>query len=997
MNSKKFNFVHFRLHTEYSFHKSIVKIENIIKLINKDNQHSVCITDSNNIYGAIKFYKECLKYKIKPIIGCDLNINFQDESYNLILVIKNKKGYYNICNILSKIFLYKNKFIKPSWLKGELSKGLVFILNLNFKKSIYFKKIKNIILFFLKIFKNNFYLEIQKFNKNKNYKKIIKFSKFFNVPLIPTNPIYFIKKNDFKYCLCKIKIYKKINFIKNIKKNNYLYKKKKILKLFKDIRRSIKNTLELSKKCNLIINFNKIKLPFFKINKYNNNFYILKILKKKIKNKKRIYKKRLMMELKVILTMGLSDYFLMVYDFIRWSKKKKIMIGPGRGSSAGSLVSYLLNITEIDPIKHNLLFERFLNSERISIPDFDVDVCQEDREKVFDYIKKKYGLSFVANIITFTKMGNKASIKDIGKFLRFNYDFMNEINKILYLNNNINILEFLKKNKDFYFKYKKNKKVKKLLSLYFNLEGLVKNIGIHSGGLIISFNKIFNYMPLNLINYNIISHFCKDDLEEKGLLKFDILGLATLTIIKKCLKSIKKNIEFKKIKLNDKKCYKNLSRGDTICVFQLESFGIRKVLKKIKPLNFQNIVAIISLYRPGPIKLIDDFYLKKSGKKKVIYFDKKLKKILKETYGIIVYQEQIMEIVKKIGGYSLNEADNLRRIISKKKIEEMEKEKIIFIKKSLMNGLKYKKALRIFNIIKEFANYGFNKSHACAYSLLSYFTLWLKSHYKCYFFSSNLSYYNNDDEKKKIIIKDCIINNIYILNVDINFSIKNFKVIITKNLKKIRYGFKGIPGLGDSTIKSILKTRKKKKFKNFLNFYKRIDKTIVNYKSIEILICSGCFDSLNQNRGNLIKKLEILSNINLKNRKNIDLIKNVYFIKNFFWNFKDKLIEERNVIGFFLINNFFNIYKKRFKKAFLKNFLKKGIIINIRDKINNKFSIQIVDEKDVLYEVIIKENLFKKNIKYIKKYHFILIKFKKNIKRINNTIFALNLININDI
>ncbi|ALP70001.1 DNA polymerase III alpha subunit [Candidatus Nasuia deltocephalinicola] len=990
-------FTHFRLHSEYSFEKSIVNLDLIIKKIICDKQKSICITDTNNIFNSIYFYKECLKNNIKPIIGCDLNLEIKKKIYNIILVVKNKNSFLNISKLLSKFIIYE-KNIKLNLFNGELKKDVIIILNLNNKIFYNLKVIKKNIKKIKKIFKKNFYLEIQKFKENKNYKNIINLSKTFKTPLLATNPIYFNNKNDFKYCKAKVSIYKNNYFIKNIRKNNYFYTKKEMLNLFKDLKKSLNNTFYLSKKCNFRINFNKIKLPFLKIKKkYNNNLYILKKLLKKIKRLKLnyLYKERLLNELKIIFDMNLSDYFLIVSDFVRWAKKKNINVGPGRGSSAGSLVSFLLNITIIDPIKNNLLFERFLNSERISIPDFDIDFCQEERENVLKYIKKKYGICFVSQIITFNKLCSKSAIKDIGKFLNFNYDFINEINKIISINENLNILEILRKNKDFYYKYKKNKNIKNLISIYERIEGLPKTIGIHSGGVLISPNKIYNYMPLSKQNKNIISHYYKDDLENLGILKFDFLGLATLTIIKNCIKNIDKKIILKNINLEDDLCYYNLRRGNTICVFQLESFGIRNVLKKIKPDCFNNIIAIISLYRPGPIKLIKDFYLRKSGKKKIIYIDENLEKILEETYGIIVYQEQIMQIVKIMGNYSLNEADNLRKIISKKQKSNMILEKKIFIKKCLKNNIDYKKSVLIFNMIKEFANYGFNKSHATAYALLSYYTLWLKSYYIEFFMAANMSYYYNDINKLKLFINDSLNNNIYILPIDINFSDKNFKTIKSIN-KKIRYGFKGLYGLGVNIIDSILKVRINGYFKNFLDFYERVDKKIVNYKSLEILIGAGSFDSLNQNRGNLIKKLKYLFKKNFK--KNIDyLIKNIYFKKNYYWNFKIKIIEEKIIIGFFLLNNIYNIYKKRFNKSNLNNY-ENGIIIKIKDKIiNNNFTIFIINKKQSVLEIKINKNLFKKKINLIKKYNFLIIKEKvyNNLKNYEKKIIiADNLMNI---
>ncbi|QSF25229.1 DNA polymerase III subunit alpha [Candidatus Nasuia deltocephalinicola] len=890
------NFTHFRLYTEYTVKNSIIKINELIKFAKFKSKKSLCITDKNNLFLSLKFYKECLKNKIKPIIGCNLVLKFKKFKYDTLLICKNNKGFLNLSKIISKSKLFFNNFIKFNWLKSSLKNNLIIILNLNsfYYKKINFKNCIKIINYLKKYNKNNFYLEINEKINNKNYNKIIFISNKFKIPLLAINPVSFLKKNDFLAYKIKTFIYNKKR--KKISKNHYFYSFKKINKTFKEIKISIKNAIELSKRCNLFLKLNKIKLPFFKINKkLNKNTYFLKKLIKNLKffnnNEKlknyNFYKKRLLEEVKVIIKMDLTDYFLIVYDFVKWSKKKNIQVGPGRGSSAGSLVSYLLKITDLDPLKYNLIFERFLNKDRVTIPDFDIDFCQKERDKVIKYIKKKYGISYTSQIITFSRMASKVSIRDIGKFFKFNYDFINEVSKLIKINHNLNILELIKNNKSLYFKYKKNKKFKKLINFSIKLEGMIKTTSVHAGGVVISPNKIFNYSPFIIKNKVILNQYFKDDLEEIGILKFDFLGLITLTIIKHCIKN-NKNIIIKKIKLNDLNCYKILTEGNTIGVFQLESEGIRNVLKMSKPKCFENIIALISLYRPGPIKFIKDFCLKKLNKKKIEYLDEKLKNILKETYGIIIYQEQIMQIVQITANYSLSEADNLRRVISKKKFLEMINEKNTFINRAINNNIEHDKALLIFNLIKEFANYGFNKSHAAAYSLLTFYTLWLKTYYIDDLMSSNMSYFFNDIEKLKIIIEDSKKNNIFIINIDINLSGKNFKKLKSKKYKKIRYGFKGLTGIGKNIINHIIKIRKKGLFKSFINFYKRINKRLVNYKCIEILITCGSFDSINPNRSNLIKKLILLFKIKVNKKLKFILLKKIYFKKNFFENLKLK-------------------------------------------------------------------------------------------------------------
>ncbi|ASS47091.1 DNA polymerase III alpha subunit [Candidatus Nasuia deltocephalinicola] len=997
----KIKFIHLRIYSEYSFKDGLIKLEDLIKKIKSEKYKSLAIAD-NNLFGLIDFYTICIKNKIKPIIGCNFfiknNLN-KNKSYKIILFVKNEIGYKNLLKLINKANLIESENnyyeIDKNWFKGELNKGLIIISCAEISDIGYFllknknKKVIKKILFWSKYFKNRFYLELKKINKKNNFynSKVIKISNLFNIPLVATCPVSFFKKKDFyiykiKNCILNNNnindnYLNKIDFLK--RKNNFFIKKKNIIKIFKDIPSSLINTYKINKKCNLFINLDKIELPIFFNNKNNNKHIIklnLNLLKKKnIKNI--IYKKRILNECNIIIKMGLSDYFLIVSDFIIWSKKKKIPVGPGRGSSAGSLVSYLLNITDIDPIKNNLIFERFLNPKRVSMPDFDIDFCPIKRSNVINYIKKKYGIFSICQIVTFGKIASRSSIRDVGRVLNYNYIFIDKIAKLIsFKESNDSIKNILKNNLYLKYRYDNENSVKKIINLVIKLENSIKNIGIHAGGVIISSIKIYNLFPLYIQNNNIITQYSKDNIEKIGILKFDFLGLKTLTIINKCIKNIKINykinINLLKLNLNNKLCFLNLKMGKTLGIFQLESIGMQKMLKKAKPNSFNNIIALISLYRPGPINLIEEFCCRKLGKKKITYFNKKLEIILKETYGIIIYQEQIMFIAKIISNFSLEEADLLRIAISKKNIKEMNNQKTIFIKNGIINGFNKFFLENLFDKIEKFAKYGFNKSHATAYALLSYQTIWLKTYFFFDFISTNMSFCLNNSNKLKYLITESLENNTFILPININKSLYNFIYYDKCKIGKIRYGFSSIKGIGENIINDLIKIRNKGLFKNFNDFYKRINKNIINRKIIETLICSGSFDSIDINRSNLIK--------NYRDNINNSQIKNKYI---FFWKFKIKIIEEKLRIGFFFINNLYNIYKNKFiliiknekNINLFNNKYCNGIIIEIKKIffLNNENYLLIINNNKNFFKIKINKILYNKNINKLKIFNFIII------------------------
>ncbi|MBR1729405.1 MAG: DNA polymerase III subunit alpha, partial [Selenomonadaceae bacterium] len=729
--------------------------------------------------------------------------------------------------------------------------------------------------------RENFFLEIQDHGLDEEKiisKKLIKLSKIYNIDLVVTNNVNYINREDSRSqeilkCIQTNEIfsYNRMNFKSD---EYYLKSPDEMRKIFADYQIAADNTIKIADRCNVEIDFGKILIPKFKLpSQYNNAADYLKILcKNEIVNRYGVENEeinnRLNYELNLIHEMNFDDYFLIVADFVAYAKTQKIIVGPGRGSAAGSIVAYLLGITEIDPLKYNLLFERFLNPERVTMPDIDIDFCYIRRGEVINYVKKLYGNYNVAQIITFGTLAAKAVIRDVGRVLNFPLDEINKITKMIPNESKITIDKALELSKPLNDLYKNNLRVKNLIDIARELEGLPRHVSTHAAGVVISPEPLPNFVPIQLSDENLITQYDKDAIEELGLLKMDFLGLKTLTAISYAVKMIEKSrgklIDLSKIPLDDPKTAKLLSDGKTCAVFQMESSGITKITRELQIKCFEDLIPLLALYRPGPLGsgMVDDFINRKHGKRKISYLHPKLKSILKETFGVIVYQEQVMRIVQTLAGFTLGQADILRRAISKKKSEILIDQKNNFINGCLKNDIEKNLAEKIFDLLLKFAGYGFNKSHSAAYAMLTWRTAYLKANYPVEFIAGMMNAFI-DTEKYFDYVEFAKRAKIKIIEPDINSSCAEFSV----QGKNICLGFSAIKNLGEKMIENIVEVRDSGgEFKSVFDFVCRVDHKVVSKKAIESLIKSGAFDRLDNRRRELTSELDSLVAAGIKNQ-----------------------------------------------------------------------------------------------------------------------------------
>lgn len=888
-------FIHLHLHTQYSLLDGACRIPEILALANQYKMDSLAITDHGNMFGAIDFYLEARKCGIKPIIGCEAYIapgsrldksagGIDEAAYHLILLVRDEEGYQNLMKLVSSGYLegfyYRPRIDKE--ILAQHSKGLIGLsacLKGEIPSLIQEKRFNDALKAadtYLNIFgKDNFYLEIQG-NSIPEQKIVneglIKISKELHIPLVATNDVHYLTRDraashEALLCIQTQTTLDDPNRMRFQTDEFYFMSPQEMKGMFKDTPEAITNSIEIAKRCNLELDFNKIHLPRYEPPSGENKEDFLKALclkglKSRFQEITPAVNERLEHELKIIKDMGFVSYFLIVWDFIHYAKTQGIPVGPGRGSAAGSIVSYLLGITDVDPLKYGLLFERFLNPERLGLPDIDIDFCYERRQEVIDYVTKKYGQENVAQIITFGTMQARAVIRDVGRVMGISYADVDRIAKMIPPELDMTLKKALETETELNNLYKNDPEITKLITTALSLEGLNRHASVHAAGVVIADKPLDNYMPLfKTGDDQITSGFSMGILEKIGLLKVDFLGLRTLTVISETVKLIKetqgKDIDIEKLPLDDQNTYKLLSSAHTIGIFQVESSGMRDLLKKLEPNRFEDLVALLALYRPGPIGsgMLDDFMRRKHNLTPIRYEHPALEPILKETYGIMVYQEQIMQIASTLAGFSLAQADLLRKAMGKKIPEVMEKERKNFILGSIKNGIKELIANKIFDLIEYFSGYGFNKSHSTAYALISYRTAYLKANFPVEFMTALLTSERDNTDKIVEYVNESEHMGLNVLPPDINESDCLFKVIDDKN---IRFGLLAVKNVGRGAAESIVEARKTGKFSSLEDLCKRIDLRLANKKVMESLIKCGAMDSFKMPRAQMVSSLEMI-------------------------------------------------------------------------------------------------------------------------------------------
>jgi len=882
-------FSHLRVSSEYSISQGLLTIDQIVKSASKHSIPSVALTDKSNMFGLVKFFNKCEAAGIKPISGASIQLIFDNDenSHELLCLAKTNKGHKNLMKVISNAHnnsTYTSPVINFNELI-ELKNDIVAISG--GKDSHLFESLKRnnisdasrIIDSFTKYFKDDFVLEVQRTNRPDEveyFKNILPLAVEKGIPIVATNDVLFANQDDYevhetKVCINTSKTLNDPNREKIFSEQQYFKSSEQMENLFKDCISLIENTNEISKKCNVSFDTKEYFLPEYPVPKEHNfdtyleelsNARLHSYVKNFKKDQQEEYKSRLSYELNQIKNMGFSSYFLIVYDFIEWSKNNDVPVGPGRGSGAGSLVAFALGITTLDPIVHGLLFERFLNPERLSMPDFDIDFCMEKRDLVIDYVSKKYGEGAVSQIATFGTMAARAVVRDVARALGKPYALGDRISKMIPFAPGMTLDRAKEEQPLFAQSIKNDDEVREIVNLSYKLEGIARNVGKHAGGVVIAPGSISDFCPVYVdrSSSSVMTQYDKDDVEKIGLVKFDFLGLRTLTVIDRAVKSINKNLDkgkldLDRIPLDDEKVFKFLSSGKTMAVFQLESSGMRDLIKRLKPTKFEEITALLALYRPGPLNsgMHDEFVDRKHGRSPVTYPHKLLKEVLEETYGVIVYQEQVMEAARVLAGFSLGQADILRRAMGKKKKEEMEEQREIFVKGCENNDITSKNAEQIFDLINQFAEYGFNKSHSAAYALISYQTAYLKTYYPEHFMAAVLSSELGNTDKIHALIQECSRMKINVLNPNIRTSEKRFNV--NKDLD-IEYGLGAIKGVADAFIEHVCNVRDKTHFKDLWSFSKKIDIKLGGKKSLEALSQSGAFDVLAPSRTIAIKSVE---------------------------------------------------------------------------------------------------------------------------------------------
>ncbi|WP_035056751.1 DNA polymerase III subunit alpha [Andreprevotia chitinilytica] len=1006
-------FVHLRLHSEFSVTDGIVRIDDAVKRAKTLGLPAVPTTDLMNLFGMVKLYKVCRSNGLKPIIGVDAwveNEEDRDKPQRILLLAKNRDGYGRLCELLTSAFRtnqYRERAeLKKEWLSNGNNAGLICLsgahlgeigqalINGNYDAALAATR------WWSALFPGSFYLELQRAGKNEHETSVqghLDLASDLDLPVVATHPIQFMDADDFKahearVCIAEGYVVGDKRRPRTFTEEQYFKTPDEMAALFADVPTALENSVHIAERCNVSVTLGKNYLPDFPTpDGMTLDDYLVHLAKEGLEQRLALlypdeakrdaerprYLERLKFETDTIIQMGFPGYFLIVADFIVWAKHNGCPVGPGRGSGAGSLVAYSLGITDIDPTAYALLFERFLNPERVSMPDFDIDFCQDNRWRVIEYVREKYGAEAVSQIATFGTMAAKAVVRDVGRVLDLPYMFCDGISKLIpaapgkqySLDDAVEMVPELAE------RLEKEDELNELWGLAKKLEGLTRNIGMHAGGVLIAPGQITDFCPVYQASgaeSSPVSMLDKDDVEQIGLVKFDFLGLRNLTIIELALQYIEKQtgqkLDLMSLGFEDQAAYQVFRDANTTAVFQVESDGMKRLLEKLQPDRFEDIIAVLALYRPGPLGsgMVDSFINRKKGIEQPDYFHPDLERCLEPTYGVIVYQEQVMQISQIIGGYTLGGADMLRRAMGKKKAEEMAEHRGKIAQGAAEKGYDPKLAEMLFDLMAKFAEYGFNKSHTAAYAVVSYHTAWLKAHFPAAFMAATMSSELDNTDQLKVFYDDCVdINKLKILAPDVNESFYRF---VPVGKREIRYALGAVKGVGEGAVEMIVRERTENgPFKDLFDFCRRTDKKEVNKRVIEALIRAGAFDAITNHRAQLLANVEQAMQLAETEAANVNQgslfdvfdaasVPSVAEIEVPRWDDKITLAEEKTAVGFYLSGHPFDAHAKGIR-GFIKTRLDQlqprkemqylaGIVTAIRIKVNDRGRMAFVQIDD---------------------------------------------------
>jgi DNA polymerase-3 subunit alpha len=1011
-------FVHLRLHTEYSIVDGMARVDAAVAAAAADGMPALAITDAANVFGAIKFHQAARGAGVQPIIGCDLwitNERNRDTPYRIPVLCRSRGGYLALCDLLTRAHAENHwrgrAEVKREWLRGV--PGLIMLsgaargdvgMALASGQGAAAEALARQ---WAEDFPGSFYIEVQRADPVRDAAMVqasVELADRLELPVVATHPVQFVKPTDFRahearVCIAQGYVLGDSRRPREFLASQYFKTQAEMAELFADIPAALENSIEIARRCAFEFTLGRTRLPDFPTPKGESIEEFLRSEAARGLEERLVqlypeegarheargrYRERLDYELGVIIQMGFPGYFLIVADFINWAKTHGVPVGPGRGSGAGSLVAYSLGITDLDPLRYELLFERFLNPERVSMPDFDIDFCQDGRDRVIDYVKEKYGAHSVSQIATFGTMAAKAVVRDVGRVLSMPYGEVDRIAKLIPFELGITLEKALEMEPQLRSLMQAEEEVAELMGLARSLEGLARNVGMHAGGVIIAPGKLTDFTPLYCAENStaMVSQYDKDDVEKVGLVKFDFLGLTTLTIIAEAERHIRAmgtpDFDILKIPLDDPPAYKVVASGNTVGIFQFESRGMRDLIMKAKPDRLEDLIALNALYRPGPMDLIPEFIERKHGRQRWEYLDPKLKDILEPTYGVITYQEHVMTIAQVVGGYTLGGADLLRRAMGKKKPEEMAQQREIFTKGATERGLAKDKAVVLFDQMEKFAGYGFNKSHSAAYALVAYQTAYLKAHHAAAFMAANLSALMDDTDKVQVLYDDAIRNGLAVDPPDINKCTYRF---VPVDAKRIRYGLGGVKGTGEGAIASIVARREEGgPYTGLADFCRRVDRRLVNRRAMEAFIKAGAFDSIEPNRASLLASLgaaieaaehaeQFASQSSLFGEASTATASFTLTPQNM-WGERERLVNEKQSLGFYLSGHPFNAYRQELRRvastplANLQPTMEPinlaGVIygVQVRNSRRGRMAILTLDDGSARVEVVVFGELF---------------------------------------